>query len=169
MVQLLASNARVDLVAEGADLAVRIGRAHALDAHSRLLTPTDRWAVASPAYVASRGAPTLAALDQHDLLAYSLADADADWTVVGDAGRERLRPTRVVEADSGDVLRGILKAGFGFAVLPHWLVEQDVSDGALERVMADVAFPPSPTRALWLGTRHPPARVRAFVDWLAAA
>ena len=165
-VQLLGSNARVDLVAEGFDVAVRIGRAEALDAHARQLGHTHRWAVASPSYLAHRGSPTVDTLERHDVLAYSLADATADWTIeVGDE-RKRLRPRRVVEADSGEVLRQIVLAGFGFAVLPHWLVEPDMAAKRLVRVMEGVRFPPSPIRALWYGTRRPPSRVRAFVDWL---
>lgn len=45
-------------------------------------------------------------------------------------------------------------------------LDEDVERGVLVRVLPDVAFPPSPIRALWLGPRRPSVRVRAFVDGL---
>lgn len=164
-VQLLASNERVDLVAEGVDMALRIGEAGVQDAFGRALGTTHRLAVASPAYLAGRN-PSLDALEREQVLLYGLADAGRAWSFERDGRECRVLPKPRVISDSGDVLRQIALGGGGVVVVPDWLVADDLCQGRLVQVFADVRFATSAIRAIWLGRRRPPGRVRAFVDWL---
>ncbi|MEL6343203.1 MAG: LysR family transcriptional regulator [Myxococcota bacterium] len=172
-VELMASNERGDVVAEGVaegvDMALRIGAPHLQHATARTLGETRQLAVASPAYLERRGTPTLDNLDDHEVMSHALNDGGASWTVEQSGRERRIKPTYTVRADSGDVLKKIVISGYGLAVLPDWLVEDELRDGVLVTVLGDVRFSTSAIRALWLGRARPPARVRAFIDWLVEA
>lgn len=168
-VELVASNERIDLVAEGVDLAIRIGDAGHAGAFARRLGVTRRIAVTSPKYLATRGEPDLETLEQHTILLYGLGDSGASWDFEVDGRQRRFTPSARVIADSGDILRQIAVRDGGVAVLPDWMVAHDLEAGRLVEVLTHVEFARSQIRALWLNRAQPRGRVRAFIDWLVAA
>ena len=168
-VELVASNERVDLVAEGIDVAMRIGDARYAGAFARRLGVTRRVAVTSPRYLASRGEPDLETLEHHTVLLYGLGDSGASWDFEVDGRQRRFTPAARVMADSGDILRQIAVLDGGLAVLPDWMVAADLAAGRLVEVLTHVDFAQSQIRALWLNQAQPRGRVRAFIDWLVEA
>ncbi len=156
----------VDVVAEGYDIAIRV-RARMSDSSlvARKLGTTRLVAVASPAYLAARGAP--AALDDlrdHNCLQYSLA-AEPEWhTDAGDAVTIRGNWT----TDSGAASRRAALAGLGITLLPCHLVDEDLAAGTLVPVLPGVRFRELGIWAVSAPGRLVPARVRAVVDHLAA-
>jgi DNA-binding transcriptional LysR family regulator len=167
------SDVRVDLLAVGADLAIRIGPLIDSSLLSRKLAPHRRIACASPAYL-DRGPPIAEPIDllQHNCLVYALQPTDR-WffraqTEAGDAFEE-VPVTGTLRADDSEPLRDAAIAGVGVAVLPTWLVGEDIKAGRLRHVLPEwssmIATKPSGIFGLFPPHRMVPPKVRAFLDF----
>lgn len=153
------SDSLVDIVGEGYDAAVRIG--HLAD--SSLVAKRIGWVhgllVASPDYLANRGAPqTLASLDEHDavmLRSETWQMTDAGKTVI-------VHPRGRIKADNGLALTSAALLGLGLALLPDFLVRHHIDSGALVPVLPDNWPPPAPVHVI----RPPGARTSRKVTAL---
>ncbi len=121
----------VDVVAEGFDVVLRIGRLTDSSLVARRLAPCRRVLVAAPAYLERRGTPASAAdLARHELVEYTLESVGA-WSLDG----ERVKPRERHRADNGEMVRALVLAGQGLALLPTFLVGDDLRDGALVELL----------------------------------
>ncbi|MGU3540385.1 LysR family transcriptional regulator [Methylobacterium sp. A54F] len=161
----------VDLVDEGWDAAVRIGRIHDETLIARRLAPCRLMVAASPAYLSEHGIPrTVAALSEHNCLGYTFSR----W--IG-PDRWSFGPGGLVaavagdfQANNGDVLLEAARAGRGIIYQPTFIIGDDLRAGRLVALSLD--HPPMELDgvfAVYPGSRRPLAKVRALVDHLAAA
>jgi DNA-binding transcriptional LysR family regulator len=72
----------------------------------------------------------------------------------------------MVTADSASSLLAFALAGAGVAILPVWLVQDEIDKGGLVRLLPDHQFPRQGIYALYPNTRHVPEKVRVFIDFL---
>jgi DNA-binding transcriptional LysR family regulator len=169
------SDARVDLIASGTDVAVRIGAladsalvAKRLASHRRLL-------VASPGYL--EAAPPPAApedLARHACLAFALQPSSA-WYFrrpgAADAAPLEVGIAGPLKANDTEALLEAARSGLGIALLPSWSVGEEIRDGRLITLLPDweALIAPGRERAIW-GV-YPPKKVvapkvRVFLDFL---
>ncbi|MEM7412453.1 MAG: LysR substrate-binding domain-containing protein [Myxococcota bacterium] len=121
----------VDVVGEGFDLVVRIGTLSDSSLVARRLAPCKRALVAAPAYLRREGTPQrVGDLPHHALLAYTL-DSARTWPVEGVSLAEQAHH----RADNGEMLRSLARAGAGIALLPTFLVGDDLRDGSLVELL----------------------------------
>jgi DNA-binding transcriptional LysR family regulator len=160
----------VDLVSEGYDMAVRIGRLPDSSLIARKLTTSRRVLCCSPAYAARRGLPAqLADLTAHDCLTYAGATSPLQWQFQVGAEIEPVRVKSRFQASNGDVLRDAAISGLGIAVLPTFLVADAIGRGLLHVVLPDYEPVSGNVYALYPQNRHLSAKVRRLVDHLLAA
>ena len=76
------------------------------------------------------------------------------------------RHAAMLMADSAASLLAFTLAGAGVAILPAWLVEDQLIRGELIHVLPDHYFPRQGIYAVYPNTRHLPEKVRAFIDFL---
>lgn len=164
----------VDLVHEGYDLAVRIGRLRDSSLVARKLAPLRRVLCASPDYLARMGVPrTPEDLVRHNCLVYTNVPASEDWQFTvpdGDGGERLVRAVRVsgsLRADNGDLLREAAIAGVGITIMPTFIVGDAIRAGRLAVVPLDCEVPDAAIHAVYPANRHLSPKVRAFVDFLA--
>lgn len=161
---------RVDLVSEGYDLAIRIGKLADSSLVARTLAPCRHVACASPAYLAERGVPLTPsdlAVQNHDCLVYSNRAASEQWRFrVGGDWKEAPAMPRRLGVNNGEVLRDGAVAGLGLVVLPTFVVGDDIATGALRVVLGDYEFFDPSIHAVWPPNRQLSAKVRALVDFL---
>jgi DNA-binding transcriptional LysR family regulator len=158
---------RVDLVQEGFDVAVRISAMTDSSLIARKLGATRGRLVASPAYLASRGAPQHPRdLAAYDVLLYTLG-SDPVWTFLRGTDEVHVRVRGRFAANNGDALRHAALCGLGFTRAPDFVVDEDIAAGRLVPVLPewDASLP---IYAVWPAGRHLSMRVRAFVDFLAS-
>jgi DNA-binding transcriptional LysR family regulator len=168
-IDLHLSDALVDLIGDGFDLALRIGELPDSSLLSRQLGPVPGAIVAAPSYLDRRGRPAHPAqLTAHDCFAYTYARTRDVWHFSNDAGdRVTVRPTGRLRVNNGDAVLPAVIAGLGIAGLPGFIARQALQDGSLEQILTDW----HPSRAhLYLlappgGPR--PARVQVLWDFLA--
>ncbi len=165
------SDIRVDLVAVGADAAIRIGPLLDSSLVARKLAPHRRIACASPAYLET-GPPLRRPEDllHHNCLIYSLQPSP-NWFFVDAKGTETAVPVRGrLRADDSEPLRAGALAGLGIVLLPSWLIGGDLCAGDLVRVLpewqASIATQPSGIFGLYPPHRAVPRKVRVFLDFL---
>lgn len=162
----------VDLVEEGYDLAVRIGRLRDSALVARRLCASRRAVVASPAYLARHGTPRVPDdLASHACLHYTLAPAADQWLFRTEPGSSELKSIRTkarLRTNNGDLLREAAIAGNGIAVLPTFIIGDAIRAGRLEVLLADHEGPPDAVQAVYAANRHLSAKVRTFVEFLAS-
>jgi DNA-binding transcriptional LysR family regulator len=167
------TDVRVDLLAVGADLAIRIGALIDSSLIARKLAPHRRVACASPAYLGRRP-PIMEPGDllQHNCLIYTLQPTD-HWffrheTAVEDVPQE-IPVAGTLRADDSEPLRDAAVAGLGVVLLPTWLVGEDIKAGRLRRVLPEwssmIATKPSGVFGVYPPHRLVPPKVRAFLDF----
>jgi DNA-binding transcriptional LysR family regulator len=168
-VDLGLSDRFVDLVEEGWDLAVRIGRMEDSSMVARRLAPCRMVACASPGYLAGHGRPaTVRDLAGHNCLSYTLSrmQSGGRW-LFGPDGRVSVPVSGNLRANSGDALVAAAIAGQGLIYEPTFLVADALRDGRLAAVELDEPFIELPgIYAVHPASRLAPAKVRAFVALL---
>jgi len=165
-VEVLLTSAKVDLLRDGIDVAIRVGPPP--DVHhlaARRLRSADLWTVASPAYLARMGCPqSLDALGEHDLLAAVPDLKRTVWPLWLEGGL-RLWPVRArLRANDVPMVRAAALAGLGLAHLPSLAVAEDVEKGRLVRVLGDHSPEVGGVHVVYPHGRLLAPRVRAFVE-----
>ncbi|WP_439369972.1 LysR substrate-binding domain-containing protein [Bradyrhizobium sp. DASA03120] len=170
-VELGLNDRLVDLAEEGWDLAIRIGSLRDSSMVARKLAPNRLVVCAAPSYLASHGTPrTVADLAGHNCLGYTLSQqaSAAEW-LFGAEGEIRVQVSGTLRANNGDALRAATLAGLGLARQPTFIIADDLRSRALVALPLDQPeIQTSAVHAVYLPDRRPPAKVRAFIDFLAA-
>lgn len=159
----------VDLVDEGFDLAVRIGRLADSSLVARKLAPMRLVVCGSPAYLATHGVPaTPEDLRQHQCLAYSSNALHDEWRF-GDAdGRVATMEIKGrLRINNGDALRVAALQGLGLVNLPSFIIGGDLQAGTLVSVLTDHETQDAGIHVVYPHGRHLSLKVRALVDFLA--
>jgi DNA-binding transcriptional LysR family regulator len=163
----------VDLVGEGVDIAIRVGSeppdSTSVVAHS--LGRYGRRAVAAPAYLRRRAAPKHPkALETHESLLHVGDDGlVAGWRFVRDGSEERVEPRGALRTNTVFALREAALAGVGIALLPEWLVEEDVAAGRLRVLLPEWSASKVAVIALHRAELKGIPRVRVFLDHVRSA
>ena len=160
---------RIDLVQEGMDLALRIGRLSDSTLIARRLFDVRAVACASPAYVEQFGVPESPQdLMSHQCLVYSNIRDPGRWRYLDDDGVQQSVEVNVsMSASSGDFLREAAVQGLGIALQPTFIAGEKICSGELVPVLRNYEWPVAPAYAVYPPTRHLSYRVRAFIDFLA--
>ncbi|RZM00859.1 MAG: LysR family transcriptional regulator, partial [Sphingomonas sp.] len=164
------SDRKVDLVEEGFDVAIRIGALPQSDLIARKLGAVHSIACAAPGYLARSGTPQAPAdLSDHACLGYSLTGGGADWRFESPDGPIVVPIAGPIKADNGDIIRLAAIGGAGIAFQPGFIVDADIAAGRLVRVLPGWQSAELGVYAVYPSRRHLSAKVRTFVDFLAAA
>ncbi len=164
------SDRKVDLVEEGFDVAIRIGALPQSDLIAKKLGAIHSIACAAPAYLARSGTPlTPADLGNHACLAYSLTGGGADWRFESPDGPVIVPIAGPIKADNGDIIRLAAIGGAGIAFQPGFIVDDDIAAGRLVRVLPGWQSAELGVYAVYPSRKHLSAKVRTFVDFIAAA
>lgn len=156
-----------DIVEEGFDLAVRIGGVNAdKQLVSRVVARYQAMLCAAPSYLAEQGEPPdLDALAGHTCLFFSSRTRRQSWrfraadgTWLKSPGRSRLR------LDSGEAIRDAAVAGLGIALLPDFLIADDLAAGRLQQVLPSLDAGDVEIMAIYPSKRLLEPRVRRFID-----
>jgi DNA-binding transcriptional LysR family regulator len=157
----------VDLVEEGLDLAIRIGTLPDSPLIVRKLAPSRLVLCATPNYLKRVGRPSSPRdLAAHSCLCFPPLWRDGHWHLTGKLGEERVRVAAAIVTNSAEVLRANVLGGVGIAVLPTWVIADDLRRRLLTVVLPGWAPPASTVHAAYPGNRRMSAKVRAFVDHL---
>jgi DNA-binding transcriptional LysR family regulator len=168
-IHLTGNNRFIDLVDEGADLAIRIGKLADSSLIAKRLAPNRLVVCGAPAYFDRMGVPQQPAdLTRHNCLIYTYRSARDQWRFLGPDGAEKVvQVSGNLETNDGDTAREIMLAGLGIAHMPLWLIGHELRSGRLIEVLSNYDAPDSAIYAVYPPARHLSPKVRSFVDFLA--
>jgi len=167
-VQLIARDDLVDLVAESADVALRIGPLRPANLIARKLGDGEIIVVGAPAYLKRRGTPRAPAdLARHAALGYARAGRSDPWRFAAEHGATEIAVNGPFRTNDLEAMRAVVLAGRGLVSVFDFLVADDLVAGRLVRVLAHVPGERWPIHALYPPNRHLLPKVRVFLDFVA--
>jgi len=166
-IDLMMSDRYENLIAEGAELALRIGDLPDSSFVARKLESARRLFIAAPAYLARRGKPTsLADLAQHDLIGGPVDAGDETWIARLNGRTDRLTVSPRIHSRSAAGVVACAVAGLGVASGSMWMAAEALAAGEVAEVLADYALDPVTAYVVFPAGRRPSQRARAFSDYL---
>ena len=160
---------RVDLVAEGYDLALRIGYMQDSSLVARKISSSPMHFVASPSYLESRGTPlTPDDLEYHQGLLYKSSLNQVHWQSTKANQIQRYKIQSKVVSNNGMALLEMTKAGLGISNAPDFFVKDALASGELVEILSEYKQKPLDIYVVYPNRRHLPAKVRAFIEFLAS-
>ncbi len=167
-IELTLNDRFIDLVEEGADLAIRIGALAESALVARRLFPVRLALCASPAYLAKHGEPrTLADLARHNCLGYTYTRGGVEVDLLGPEGRVVAPFRGTLRANHGEVLHQAALDGLGIVLQPTFISGEALADGRLRSVLPGYCTQALDAYAVFLSRKYLSAKVRTFVDFLA--
>lgn len=158
----------VNLVEQGMDVAIRMGRLADSTLGSRHLGLNPWVVVAAPQYLSERGSP--AAPDElaaHDALVYSTVQGDARWHFSGDESRSASVAVHgPLRSNSLSTLLEAALEGLGIAALPRYVAQGALAEGKLLPLLEAWQLPQQEIHAVYPSPRLVPAKVVRFIEWL---
>ena len=166
LVDIHLDNHKVDLATAGYDMALRAVNEPAPHLIARPLCEVPFYLVATPAYLRSAAYPQQPAdLAAHAAVVPSYTNlAPLQLTQAGRSAPMHLSPALL--SDDSNLSLHAVRAGMGIGFLPAWLVEDDLAQGQLERVLPQWNALTVTLYAVYTSRRYLAPKVRSFIDWL---
>ena len=166
LVDIHLDNHKVDLATAGYDMALRAVNEPAPHLIARPLCDVPFYLVATPAYLRRAGYPQQPAdLAAHAAVVPSYTKlAPLQLTQAGRSAPMHLSPALL--SDDSNLSLHAVRAGMGLGFLPAWLVEDDLAQGQLERVLPQWNALTVTLYAVYTSRRYLAPKVRSFIDWL---
>jgi DNA-binding transcriptional LysR family regulator len=167
-IELLFDDHLVNMVEQGIDVAIRMGRLADSTLGARYLGLNPWTVVAAPAYVARRGQPqSPQELVRHDALIISTVQNDSRWHFIEADGEEQSVLLKgPLRSNNKSALMTAACAGLGIAALPTYVVHDAITKGTLIPILSDWVLPKQEIHAVYPSPRMIPAKVTGFVEWL---
>lgn len=169
-VELLFDDDLVDMVEQGIDVAIRMGRLTNSSLGARYLGQNPWSVVAAPGYLERRGTPASPQeLVAHEALIISTVQNDSRWHFHRAGGDEQTVHLRgPMRSNNKSALLTAACAGLGIAALPTYVVHESLRRGELVSLLAEWSLPRQEIHAVFPSPRLVPAKVTGFVEWLKA-
>ena len=168
-IDLRLSDAKVDIVTEGIDVALRIADLPDSSLRARRVAEIPARIVTAPAYLAAAGAPRVPAdLAHHACLNYTNLPRPDLWRFFDADGREEVvQVSGPLATDNGEAMLPALVAGLGIARLPEFIVAQELAAGRLVSILDDWNGGPLALHIVTPPGKLRPARVETLIALLA--
>ena len=156
----------VDLVEEGLDAAVRIGALPESSAVATRVGAVRRIVVAAPDYLARHGTPRLPAdLAAHAIIAFSAISGAERWAFDHPSGEASVAVKPRLVVTTAEAAVDTARGGFGITRVLSYQAADDIARGALRRLLRAYEGDDIPIHLIYPGGRHPPPKLRAFLDF----
>jgi DNA-binding transcriptional LysR family regulator len=158
----------VNLVEQGVDLALRMGRLADSSLGARYLGVNPWLLVGARSYLDARGTPDdPAQLSAHAALIYSSVQGDDRWQFGGADGQTLSVPVKgPLRSNNLSALLAAARAGMGLAIQPRYVAHGSLQDGSVLPLLERWTLPSQEIHAVFPSPRLVPTKVSGFVDWL---
>lgn len=165
-IELLCSDHLVDLIADGIDVAIRLGRLPDSNYRAVTLGRFEKWVVASPEFVESWGEPdTPADLAAMPFVALTVLQRPQTLDLRhANGAAESVRCENAFLVNTAEAARAATLAGGGIGLLTDFSVGGDVAAGRLVRLLPEWSTEPAGIQAVFPPTQHTPPKVRALIE-----
>ena len=162
-VRLHLSNKMLDLIDEGLDLAIRLGKLEDSTMMAKRLASRTQYVCASPDYLTAKGVPhSLSELEHHNCLQGTLDY----WHFQDKSKVHNIRVKGNIRCNSGPALVDAALKGIGIVQLPDYYVLPSIESGKLVSLLEQHHEPDEGVWALYPHNRHISPKVRLLLDYL---
>ncbi|MBR7800778.1 LysR family transcriptional regulator [Undibacterium fentianense] len=164
----LRTNDRIsDLVADGIDIAFRMGWLRDSSQRAMKLGEFQQWLMAAPSYLERCGTPkSPQELREHEWIALSLLPSALTWKFIDQQGQSQLVHMKSrLQVDAPSTLLALLVQGAGVSVMDEMSAQAVITSGKLQRLLPEWRLNPGGIYAVLPPGRHVPTNVRAFIDF----
>ena len=164
-VDLVFDDRYVNLVEQGVDLAIRMGRLADSSLGARYLGINPWVVVASPQYLSEHPAPRVPAdLARHHCMIYSSVQGDDRWSFTGPTGEEISVPVAGrLRTNNLSAVLSAARSGMGLAVLPWYVARESVADATVVPVLTDHVLPAQEMHAVYPSPKLVSTKVTNFI------
>ncbi len=156
-----------DIVEQGFDVAVRVGKLRDSSLVARPIGSTTLVVCGAPAYLHKHGRPqSLEDLRQHNCLRYARGRHRTSWLFESHGREIKLPVSGTFSASAAESVRIAAIKGHGLIQLPAYIVAKDLQEGDLQAVLAEFEPKPQPIHALYMKRQFLSMTVKSFVDFL---
>ena len=157
-----------DLVANGIDVAIRMGKLADSTLGARFLGVNPWVIVASPKYLRRHGTPRKAAdLSEHPALIYSSVLGDDMWRLTTPKGETVTVPVSGrLRSNNLSAVLAATRNGFGIAAMPRYVASDSLKSGQVVEVFKGHALPEQEIHAVFPSPKLVPGKVLAFIVYL---
>jgi DNA-binding transcriptional LysR family regulator len=161
------TNRTIDLAEEGFDVVVRVARDVPPNVVARPLAPVRRKLCATPSYFEQHGVPVAPQdLVRHNCLDYVNSGDPGIWRFTGPEVEIAVPVSGRLRINDDEALSQAVLGGLGLALLPTFIVGAELQAGRLRAALSEYIPVEQHVYAIYLPTRHLPAKVRCFIDFL---
>lgn len=166
-IDMTISDRDIDLAEEGYDVIVRVARDLPPNLVARRLAPVRRKLCATPEYFDRHDMPRVPQdLARHNCLDYTHSGEQGLWRFTGPQGDIAVPVAGRLRINDDEALSQAVLGGLGLALLPTFIIGNDLQAGRLRAALSEYIPVERHVYALYLPTRHLPAKVRVFIDFL---
>jgi len=167
-VDVVLNDRTVNLIEEGFDLAIRIGRELDPGLIARRIAPTEVVACAAPDYLKRMGTPAAPEdLTGHNCLSYAYWSMGNEWHFRRDGMERKVAVSGNLRGNTGDILIDAAIKGLGILLQPSFLVYEALRDKRLVRILPEWQVDPLFVYAVYPDRKFLPSKVRSFIDFIA--
>lgn len=165
-IELMLNDRAIDLAEDGFDLAIRITRLPHATLAARPLAPIRLVICGALAYFEKHGVPSHPGdLTSHNCLTYPQITTNNCWEYIKDGRSIQVPVAGNFVANSSEALRIAAIDGIGVAILPTFIVGNDLKTNRLQQILPEYETPAATAYAVYLPNRHLPPKTRAFIDF----
>ena len=166
-VQLTLDDRFIDPIAEGYDLTIRISRPETSPSSIyQTIAPVARVLCAAPDYLAKHGVPNHPEqLKEHSCLHYGQIVTGNQWHFIQGDREYRVTVTGVLCSNNGEVLKDAAVGGLGIAMLPSFIVQNELDSGRLSIVLSEYQLPAIELCVIYPLNRHLNTKIKLFVEF----
>ena len=166
-VQLTLNDRFIDPIAEGYDITIRISQPETSSSLvCQAIAPVTKVLCASPAYLAKHGVPKCPNhLKKHSCLHYGQIVTGNQWQLINEEQEEWVTVKGVLCSNNGEVLKDSALQGLGIALLPTFIIRQELEAETLAIVLPDYQPPATSLCLIYPLNRHLITKVRLFIEF----
>lgn len=166
-VEMILKGSHVDLIDEGVDIAIFLGKLQDTSLVARKLASSSLVVCGAPAYFERYGIPEEPEdlVDHSCLVNWAIPPRDR-WKFRGVLGDREVKVSGRMQANVADPIRVAANKGLGLVMLPNYIVGRDIEKGKLQVVLEQYRISPLEIHAVYPHRKYLSAKVRDFLDFL---
>jgi len=166
-IEVVLDDRNVDLVREGIDVALRMGRLADSSLAAKRVTSGRHVVVGTPAYFAKAGEPTKpSCLTAHEAVVYDQAGGGADWSFERDGAEVVVTLKGHLRVSAAEGVRAAVLANAGLAITSEWMFAPEIANGTVTVVLQDWKLPQIDLWAVYPTGRTATAKARIFTQFV---
>ncbi|WP_229678960.1 LysR family transcriptional regulator [Dyella caseinilytica] len=168
-IDIVLDDRQIDLLEHGIDVALRMGTLADSNMTARRLAQSQRFVLATPAYLKMHGEPkTPADLAQHQAIVYNPGNSQAAWNFRRGETEVSVAVSGRLQVTAAEGVRAAVLADMGIAIASEWMFAEEIKKGAVKILLAGWELPVIDLWAVFPTGRMVSAKARTFADFVEA-